>query len=85
MVRHAQSPPDAILRQLKIGDYNLLVIGVGPRPGEQLFFGKVPAELLDRAECSVLFVAGEAPTAVAEERQFAAAQEHPMREAAPAL
>ncbi len=34
-------------------------MGVSPRPGEQLFFGPVPAELLERAECSVLFVASE--------------------------
>jgi nucleotide-binding universal stress UspA family protein len=67
MVRHADRPEEAILRQLKMGDYNLLVMGVSPRPGEQLFFGRVPAELLDGAECSVLFVAGEGSTSIAEE------------------
>jgi len=58
-VRGIQSPPEAILRQLEIGRHNLLVMGVSPRPGDQLFFGEVPAELLERAECSVLFVASE--------------------------
>jgi len=37
-------------------------MGVSPRPGDQLFFGQLPAELLERAECSVLFVASEPPT-----------------------
>jgi nucleotide-binding universal stress UspA family protein len=59
IVRHAERAPDAILRQLKIGDYNLLVMGVSPRPGEPLYLGRVASELLDHAECSVLFVAGE--------------------------
>jgi hypothetical protein len=36
------------------------VVGVSARPGDQLTFGQVAAELLDRAECSVLFVADEA-------------------------
>jgi nucleotide-binding universal stress UspA family protein len=85
MVRQAERPQDAILRQLKIGHYNLLVLGVSPRPGEQLSFGRVPAELLDRAECSVLFLAGEAPAAVTEERRFPTMQQHPERQAAPAV
>jgi nucleotide-binding universal stress UspA family protein len=84
MVRHSERPQDAILRQLKIGGHNLLVMGVSPRPGEQLFFGRVPAELLDQAECSVLFVAGEAPTSVTETRSQAS-QAHHAREAAPAV
>jgi hypothetical protein len=37
------------------------VIGVSPRPGEQLTFGPVAAELLESAQCSLLFVSGEAP------------------------
>jgi nucleotide-binding universal stress UspA family protein len=85
MVRHAENPQDAILRQLKIGDYNLLVLGVSPRPGEQLSFGRVPAELLDRAECSVLFVAAEAPAPITEERRARTGHRHPEREAAPAV
>jgi hypothetical protein len=51
------------LRELDLGNYNLLVLGVSPRPGEELSFGQVAAELLDRAECSVLFVASEPITA----------------------
>jgi nucleotide-binding universal stress UspA family protein len=85
IVRHAEKAPDAILRQLKIGDYNLLVMGVSPRPGEQLYFGRVPSELLDHAECSVLFVADEGPTPVTEQRQSPIMREKPAREAAPAV
>ena len=47
-VRSIRSPQEAILRQLEVGGHNLLVIGVSPRPGDQLFFGQVPAELLER-------------------------------------
>jgi nucleotide-binding universal stress UspA family protein len=65
-VRSIGTPQDAILHQLNQGSHNLLVMGVSPRPGDQLFFGEVPAELLERAECSVLFIAGEPPTPVPE-------------------
>jgi len=43
------------------GAYDLLVMGVSPRPGDQLYFGEVPADLLERAPCSLLFVASEPP------------------------
>jgi nucleotide-binding universal stress UspA family protein len=58
-VRSARSPADAIQRQLVSGRHNVLVIGVSPRPGEILSFGQVAAELLDKAQCSLLFVASE--------------------------
>jgi nucleotide-binding universal stress UspA family protein len=58
-VRSHRSPENAIIREIRDGRYNLLVIGVSPRPGEQLFFGETPAELLERAPCSLLFVATE--------------------------
>jgi nucleotide-binding universal stress UspA family protein len=60
-LRSVRTPQEAILRQLEVGGHNLLVMGVIPRPSDQLFFGEVPAELLERAECSVLFVASEPP------------------------
>jgi nucleotide-binding universal stress UspA family protein len=65
-VRTIGAPQDAILRHLQLSGHNLLVMGVSPRPGDQLFFGEVPAELLERADCSVLFIAGEPPTPVPE-------------------
>jgi hypothetical protein len=68
-VRSIRTPREAILRQLEVGGHNLLVIGVSPRPGDQLSFGQVPAELLERAECSVLFVAGEPAPSAGEPRE----------------
>jgi hypothetical protein len=72
--RSVRTPQEAILRQLEVGEHNLLVMGESPRPGDQLFFGEVPAALLERAECSVLFVASEPPTPEPEPRETAAAQ-----------
>jgi nucleotide-binding universal stress UspA family protein len=34
-------------------------MGVSPRPGDQLFFGDVAAEVLERAGCSIVFVSSE--------------------------
>jgi Kef-type K+ transport system membrane component KefB/nucleotide-binding universal stress UspA family protein len=73
-VRSVRTPQEAILRQLDVGGHNLLVMGVSPRPGDQLFFGEVPAELLERAKCSVLFVASEPPTTEPEPREASAPQ-----------
>ena len=73
-LRRSGTPQETILRQLKVGDYNLLVMGVSPRPGEQLFFGQVPAEVLERAECSILFVAGEPPVAMPEAGEASATE-----------
>jgi K+:H+ antiporter len=68
-LRSVRTPQEAILRQLEVGGHNLLVMGVSPRPGDELFFGEVPAELLERAGCSVLFLASEPPTQEPEPRQ----------------
>jgi nucleotide-binding universal stress UspA family protein len=68
-VRSLRTPQEAILRQLEVGGYNLLVMGVSPRPGDELFFGEVPAELLERSGCSVLFLASEPPTQGPEPRK----------------
>jgi Kef-type K+ transport system membrane component KefB/nucleotide-binding universal stress UspA family protein len=58
-VRYAGPPHEVILRQIESGDHNLLVLGVSPRPGRDLFFGPVAAALVERAGCSILFLAGE--------------------------
>jgi nucleotide-binding universal stress UspA family protein len=50
------APEDAILRQARLGHYNLIVMGVGRPGGETLFFGKVAAAVLENSECSILFV-----------------------------
>ena len=63
-IRSRRTTENAIMREIRGGHYDLLVMGVSPRPGEQLFFGEVPAELLERAPCSLVFVASE-PLALA--------------------
>lgn len=66
-VRSAGAPEDAILGQIATGQHNLLVMGVSPRPGDQLFFGKTAAALLEKAECSLMFVVSEQFMAVPKE------------------
>jgi nucleotide-binding universal stress UspA family protein len=56
VTRPHAAPEDAILRQLRVGEHNLIVMGVSPRPGPTLFFGNVPAAILERSDRSILFV-----------------------------
>jgi nucleotide-binding universal stress UspA family protein len=48
---------DAILGELERRKHNLVVIGVGRRPGDKLFFGDTASALLEKSERSLLFVA----------------------------
>ncbi|MEK0085838.1 cation:proton antiporter [Benzoatithermus flavus] len=57
VVRTDVAVEDAILQQAKQGRHNLIVMGVRRRAGETLSFGDVAAEILERAACSILFVA----------------------------
>jgi Kef-type K+ transport system membrane component KefB len=50
------SPEDAILRQARLGHYNLIVMGVGRPAGDTLFFGKVAAAVLENSNHSIIFV-----------------------------
>jgi Kef-type K+ transport system membrane component KefB/nucleotide-binding universal stress UspA family protein len=47
---------NAILRQASLGNYNLIVMGVGRPAGETLFFGRVAAAVLENSDRSLLFV-----------------------------
>jgi Kef-type K+ transport system membrane component KefB len=58
-LRHGSTAQEVILREVESGRHNLLVTGVSPRPGQELFFGPVAAALLEHLGCSILFVAGE--------------------------
>jgi Kef-type K+ transport system membrane component KefB/nucleotide-binding universal stress UspA family protein len=58
-IRSRRAAENAIIREIRDGGYDLLVMGVSPRPGDQLFFGEVPADLLERSPCSLLFIASE--------------------------
>ena len=56
-VRASVAADDAILKETARGKHNLVVMGVGRRPGEKLFFGDTAAALLEKSEGSLLFVA----------------------------
>jgi nucleotide-binding universal stress UspA family protein len=56
-VRSDLAPDEAIIKETGRRRNNLVVIGVGRRPGEKLFFGDTAAALLDRSDKSLLFVA----------------------------
>jgi Kef-type K+ transport system membrane component KefB/nucleotide-binding universal stress UspA family protein len=56
-VRAEMAADDAILKEITRRKHNLVVMGVGRRPGEKLFFGETAAALLEKSECSLLFVA----------------------------
>jgi nucleotide-binding universal stress UspA family protein len=45
------------LKEMARRQHNLVVMGVGRRPGERLFFGDTAAALLEKSEHSLLFVA----------------------------
>lgn len=59
LIRKGRATGNVILKQIESGRHSLLVMGVSQRPGEQLYFGEVAAEVLQRASCSILFVSGE--------------------------
>ena len=50
------APEDAILRQARLGRYDLVVMGVGRPAGETLYFGKIAAAVLENSQHSILFV-----------------------------
>ena len=56
MVKVRRAPEEAILRQVRKGKHNLVVLGAKVRPGEKLFFGHSIEVLLDRTPCSLLLV-----------------------------
>ncbi|MBV8854583.1 MAG: cation:proton antiporter [Sinobacteraceae bacterium] len=59
LVRSDRLAAYAIVREAGAGAHNLLIMGVSPRPGEQLFFGDVATAIVERAPCSILFVSSE--------------------------
>jgi Kef-type K+ transport system membrane component KefB/nucleotide-binding universal stress UspA family protein len=58
-VRTHRDPDTAILREIGAGRHDVLVMGVSPRPGDPLNFGDVATVLLERADCSLVFLAAE--------------------------
>jgi len=64
-IRSARTVRNAVLRELARVPYDLLVMGVSPRGGEPLFLGELAAEMLVRAQTSLLFFCGEPVPGVA--------------------
>jgi nucleotide-binding universal stress UspA family protein len=56
-VRADIAPDEAIVKETARRRSNLVVLGVGRRPGDKLFFGDTAAALLANSEKSLLFVA----------------------------
>jgi Kef-type K+ transport system membrane component KefB/nucleotide-binding universal stress UspA family protein len=55
---HADEAPDAaIVAEARRAEHDLIVMGVGRRPGDKLFFGDTAASVLERAEASIVFLA----------------------------
>ena len=50
------APEDAILRQARLGRYDLIVMGVGRPAGATLYFGRIAAAVLEHSQHSILFV-----------------------------
>jgi Kef-type K+ transport system membrane component KefB/nucleotide-binding universal stress UspA family protein len=63
VIRSDRDAGKVILKEIESGRYSLVVMGVSPRPGDQLFLGDVAAQVLQRAKCSILLVSGEQPQA----------------------
>jgi nucleotide-binding universal stress UspA family protein len=56
-VRADVAPDEAIIKETGRRRNNLIVLGVGKRPGDKLFFGDTAAALLEKSDKSLLFVA----------------------------
>lgn len=55
-VRANMDADSAILREAERGRFDLVIMGVNRRPGETLYFGKVPESVLAKAKTSLLLV-----------------------------
>ncbi|MBV9836242.1 MAG: cation:proton antiporter [Alphaproteobacteria bacterium] len=56
-VLSGMDPANAILRQLRRGDHNLVVLGVSPRTGSGRSFGRVATTLDERCDRTMVFLA----------------------------
>lgn len=56
LVKLHRVPETAILRQIKAGRHNLVILGVKLRSAEQLFFGHGVSALLESIPCSMIIV-----------------------------
>jgi nucleotide-binding universal stress UspA family protein len=56
-VRDDLPADEAIVREMARRRHNLVVMGVGRRPGEKLFFGDTAAGVLEKSDRSIVFLA----------------------------
>ncbi len=56
IVKVRREPEPVILKQIRKGRHNLVVLGVNARPGEKIFFGPKARVLLERVPCSLLLI-----------------------------
>ena len=49
---------DAIIKEARRGEYDLVILGVTRRPGDTLSFGNMAAAVLESTDISILFIAG---------------------------
>jgi Kef-type K+ transport system membrane component KefB/nucleotide-binding universal stress UspA family protein len=64
VVRSHREAETVILREIGGGRHDLLVMGVSQRPGDPLNFGDLASALLERAECSLVFLAADLAASV---------------------
>jgi Kef-type K+ transport system membrane component KefB/nucleotide-binding universal stress UspA family protein len=57
VMRADLAPDDAILFETKTRAHNLIMMGVGRRPGDKLFFGDTAATVFEKSPTSIVFVA----------------------------
>jgi Kef-type K+ transport system membrane component KefB/nucleotide-binding universal stress UspA family protein len=55
-IRTDMKPQEAILRELRRGRFDLVVMGVNRRPGDALFFGNVAADVIEQSKVSILLL-----------------------------
>jgi Kef-type K+ transport system membrane component KefB/nucleotide-binding universal stress UspA family protein len=56
-VRADTAPDDAVVTEAKRRDHNIVIMGVGRRPGDTLFFGETAAGVSEKSPATVVFVA----------------------------
>jgi nucleotide-binding universal stress UspA family protein len=56
-VQSSTAPAKAVLQEAARGAHNLIIIGVGRRPGAGLFFGDTAAGIFENSSNSILFLA----------------------------
>jgi nucleotide-binding universal stress UspA family protein len=57
LLREGMDPENSILSQARRGRHNLIVLGVGRRPGDKLSFGATAGTLLETSDRSLVFFA----------------------------